>query len=738
MAARHRVSLAALLTLVVAVAAAARLQISYDLSAFLPPADSFAQKLLTQRLGESPGAQLIFIELKASNRADAAALADQLRQHPLVRRVLPETLVFSPGSVPNVLWQNRLLLGELPEDSDTWFDVLNERMDDLAFAADEDMLNLIAADPALLSVRALERFTAGASQPAFDQGSTQYLMVETASAGFELTAQTELVHDLRRALSSQPGATVIGSPVYAVDLQNSVRYEATLFSSLAGLALLLLMIARFRSVQRVIGVALPLAAGGVFGLLTLTLAFEEVHGITLAFGFTLLGVAIDYPLHLFIHADREADTGGSAVWPILRLGILSTLTAYGAFMFSGTQGLQQLGVFAFAGVAAAAFTAAWITATSPTDAITSSPVSLSEQQNLRWWPAVTALAFSATLLYDVPTFNDDLSSLTPVDPEVLAADAALRQQLGVTDMRYLVSVRAADREAVLRSTERALLELSSLQESGKLAGVQSITHILPSRHTQDRRYESLRAMSPDVFEEVLEQTGLQPGAFAPFLEAIQHQRQSQTYITLEQLKEDTSIGGAVDNLLFFDGGDWVSLMFLRRLEDPQGAAALFATSADVELVDLKHTSESLVTNYRTQLISILLLALFLIAVLLSLRQTLRKSAWLVLNVLAAVGCAAACSAVWHNGLSLFDLIALTLVAGLGLDYVLFYSRDRSGGDDRATAEAVLICAISSLLVFGILSLSSIPVLQGIGTTVSAGVAAAYVLARFGRYANTGS
>jgi len=109
--------------------------------------------------------------------------------------------------------------------------------------------------------------------------------------------------------------------------------------------------------------------------------------------------------------------------------------------------------------------------------------------------------------------------------------------------------------------------------------------------------------------------------------------------------------------------------------------------------------------------------------------------WLFGSLLAAVMLSALGSALLRSSLSLFDLIALTLVAGLGLDYGLFFSRvARSAQEDAATANAVLICALSSLLVFGTLSLSSIPVLEGIGTTVAIGVTCAYLLARFGRYA----
>ena len=47
--------------------------------------------------------------------------------------------------------------------------------------------------------------------------------------------------------------------------------------------------------------ALPLATAGLAGLGAVALLFDGVHGITVAFGFTLIGVAQDYPIHLFSH-----------------------------------------------------------------------------------------------------------------------------------------------------------------------------------------------------------------------------------------------------------------------------------------------------------------------------------------------------------------------------------------------------------------------------------------------------
>ena len=96
-----------------------------------------------------------------------------------------------------------------------------------------------------------------------------------------------------------------------------------------------------------------LVLAGLFlaGLAAVSLVFEDVHGITLAFGFTMLGIAIDYPLHLFSHARNvPGRTAIQRIWPTLRLGVTSTAIAYLALLFSGSQGLAQLGTFTVTGV----------------------------------------------------------------------------------------------------------------------------------------------------------------------------------------------------------------------------------------------------------------------------------------------------------------------------------------------------------------------------------------------------
>ena len=79
-------------------------------------------------------------------------------------------------------------------------------------------------------------------------------------------------------------------------------------------------------------------------------------------------------------------------------------------------------------------------------------------------------------------------------------------------------------------------------------------------------------------------------------------------------------------------------------------------------------------------------------------------------------------------LSLFHIVALTLAAGLGLHYALFFERPALDRDDALrTLHATIVCILAALLVFGLQAMSPVPVLRAIGLTVALGVAFHFVL-----------
>ncbi len=106
----------------------------------------------------------------------------------------------------------------------------------------------------------------------------------------------------------------------------------------------------------------------------------------------------------------------------------------------------------------------------------------------------------------------------------------------------------------------------------------------------------------------------------------------------------------------------------------------------------------------------------------------RQIIWIALTVVAALATTVVTVTLVHGGLTIIHLVALLLVLGLGLDYALFLSRRESIEEQGATRHAVLACAITTTLTFGILAASSIPVLKFLGLTVAVGSATNYLLA----------
>ena len=191
----------------------------------------------------------------------------------------------------------------------------------------------------------------------------------------------------------------------------------------------------------------------------------------------------------------------------------------------------------------------------------------------------------------------------------------------------------------------------------------------------------------------------------------------------------TPLAASVSGLLLQRTGHATALVSLTGLRDP-AAVARIAAAHGAQLLDLKQASESLVVEYRQRVLFALAAAalLLVLTVWLALRvprRVLRVLAPMALTTLLILAVLRGCGVE----LTLFHLVALILAAGLGLDYALFFEH---AGDDRAeqlrTLHAVIVCSLTTLLVFALLALSSIPVLRAIGSTVAIGVFGNFVLA----------
>src|SRR5690606_38576072 len=142
------------------------------------------------------------------------------------------------------------------------------------------------------------------------------------------------------------------------EISGRTAREAARIGIIGTVGLVLLYWLAYRSGRLLLAGVLPLASAALAGVGAVTALYGGMHGITLAFGFTLIGVAQDYPVHLFSHL-RPGEAPAHTVrtlWRTLLTGVVSTCIAYLTFFFSGVEGLRQLAVFTVAGLLTAALT----------------------------------------------------------------------------------------------------------------------------------------------------------------------------------------------------------------------------------------------------------------------------------------------------------------------------------------------------------------------------------------------
>lgn len=761
LSAYHRIGLAIGWLLLLALAGlwlGGRTQVSSDLRKFMPDARTPAQKLLLDELGEGPGARLLMVALSGAApeqlAAQSHALRDTLAADPQFELVANGAQA-GLDAFPERLLPYRYLLTPLPADafsSSNLREELQARLQDLGSPAGGLVEPLLPSDPTLQVLRLAEALQPATAPQRIDEvwfdhtGTQALLLLQTRAAGFDPGAQQAAVDAINAAFAQAAGDSgsrieLSGPGAFSVKIGNRTADEAGLIGTLDTIGMILLLWIAYRSWKMPILGFLPLASAGLAGLGAVVLGFDGVHGITIAFGFTLIGVVQDYPIHFFSHQrpGRSPWDTVRALWPTLGTGVIATCIAYLTFLFSGVDGLKQLSVFTITALLAAALATRYLL---PALVDPASRDFADSQRLARLWQytrhlprprrallVLALLSVAVMVLAPGAFWQNDLGRLTPVDPADLARDAQLRSELGAPDVRYVITVRGADAQAALAASEQLAVALDTQVAAGALERYDLAARYLPSARTQQQRQQQLpdAVTLRDALAAAVADTPFVEDAFEPFLADMAAARQAPAL--QPQDLQGTPLAGAVDGLLLQGDGHATALVSLSGLHDVAAVAAT-ARQHGAELLDMKQASESLVADYCGRVlaalaVAVLLLSLTVWGALRSLRRAVRVllpmvlTTLLVLAVLRGLGVE----------LNLFHLIGLILAAGLGLDYGLFFEH---AGDSRAgqlrTLHGLLVCSAMTLLVFSLLGLSSIPVLRAIGSTVALGVVCNFVLA----------
>ncbi|KWE29821.1 hypothetical protein WL74_04990 [Burkholderia cepacia] len=789
---RQRAVLVWLLALVACGIAIGRAHFTADLSAFLPSSPSAGQRVLVDQLRDGIVSRLILVAIDGGDAATRAALSRRVAG---TLRADPQFAAVHNGEAANdardrqFIFDHRYLLSPAvtPQrfSADGLHQALGDSLDLLSSSAGLVAKALLPRDPTG-EVAALVDQLDGAAQPASRDGvwasrdgTRAVLVVQTAAAGSDTDAQARAIDAVRRAFAAAKQASkqampnaaaatlaMTGPGVFSVDTRDTIRHDVERLSTASVVLIVALLLTLYRSPRTLALGLLPVLTGVAAGIAAVSVAFGTVHGLTLGFGTTLIGEAVDYSIYLFVQSAQAGTRGAArpadatrawvaAYWPTIRLGVLTSVCGFASMLFSGFPGLVQLGLYSIVGLTAAALVTRFVLPHLRGEHVAIRDVSrigavlaraADAAPRLRWPLAVLVIAAGATLvLHRDGLWSRELAALSPVPAQAQALDARLRADVGAPDVRYLVVIAAPTEQAALERAERVAAQLQPLVDRGALAGFETPARFLPSDAAQRARLASLPdadVLAARMRDAVANQPiAVRPDLFAPFIADVEAARHARL-LTRADLR-GTSMALAVDALLTERDGRWSAMLPLRAPDaarTAQPASSLDATPIraavaragvpDALFVDMKAEADRLYVSYvhediRLSLAGFAAIAVLLLIALRSPRRVVRALAPLVAAVLVVT----AGFALAGVPLTILHLVGMLLIVAVGSNYALFFcKRDDAQPVTPHTLVSLLIANLATVAGFGLLALSRVPLLETFGLTVGPGAMLALAFA----------
>lgn len=726
------------------------------ISAFLPDSPLPGQRLLVEQLKNGMVSRLLLLAIENASPSDLSkaseALADRLRRDPAFELVQNGD---ASGIEPDraLMWRYRYLLSDRVKPEE--FTPMSLR---LALQKDIQLLSspvgpllepLLANDPTgemLHLTTEMQREGDGGPQHLdgvwFSKDEKRALMiVQTRSPGFDFDAQKHNLAKIQSAFQASAGSLQMqliesGPAVIAVHIRDRIQGNVWRLSLVATILVGSLLLAVYHSFRLLILALLPVLSGAVVGIAAVSLIFGMVDAVTVGFGTSLLGEAVDYAIYLFSQTlpGQSAATTLSRIWPTIKLGVLTSTFGFSALLISDFPGLSQIGLFSIVGLFVAVGVTRWVLPLLMPDHFVSlrnnrlsSILRELSFQSYRLQAALAIMILLALFLLTThrsPWWNTHLSSLSPISDRDRRLDQTLRTELGAPSVNRLIVLRERSLEQALIASEQVESKLGNLRKQAVLAGFDSPTQIIPSHASQRARRDALPP--PEQLRanmrSALSGLPFRPHVFDPFLSDAEAAKIGK--LLDRKSFHGTTLGIKLDSLLFRDAGHWTALIPLREVAEPGQLkdAVRRWNIPGLILLNIKHQSDQLYQNYFHTILRLSIMGLLAIIVLLafSLRSPVR-----VLKVLAPLtGAVTVTLAILLNIGSLptiFNLIGLLLVVAVGSNYALFFERLAENGEIRETTLFSLVIAnISTTIGFGTLSFSSIPVLHDIGITVAIG------------------
>lgn len=609
------------------------------------------------------------------------------------------------------------------------------------------LIALLPSDPYLLSYRYLQDITALNSThnqrrvvdeiSLYSNKSDTYAVVTATlkASPFDSSTQQNLSSLVTQFQESHPSTQLLytGAVFYAQHAATSAKSEISTIGLGSLIGVIVLLIIAFKSIAPLLLTLTSLAVGIFLGFTMTHAFFGSVHVLTLVFGASLIGVAVDYSFHYFASAN-ETPIPLPKILAAISLGLISSVIGYAALFTTPFPGLQQMALFCATGLIGAFLTVTLLFDQMPTKAkspnwLLSTFVGLSrisqKLSNPKFLFILLVAPISAGLLLTtVDENNDSIRQLQAIPPQLHQQEQAIQQLVAAPATNQFFVVKGSSHQELLSKLEAVNPELHKLREQGVIDGYTHLAQFVPSLQEQSANYQLIsNFIDTDSLSDFID-LGLitheqvvslgsefvskeeQLLTLEPWLQSPLGQRLS--YLWLGQIDQQYS-----------------SIITLHNIHHIKPLAKLANNSPNLYFINKVDKVSSMFSAYRELTLIMLSIAITVIFLLLSIKYNARIAGYIVWGPVVASSLAIIMNILINGSFNLFSTLALYLVFGIGIDYGLFYaeSKDRS----KYISLAIGLSAITTFLSFGLLSLSETPAIHAFGLTMLTGILTVFLL-----------
>lgn len=335
---------------------------------------------------------------------------------------------------------------------------------------------------------------------------------------------------------------VIGGPVIAVSNADRIKSDSILAVSIAGVLILALLIYVFRNLRNILLILISVGWGWLFAMGIIAVFYDSVSIIVIGIASVILGIAVNYPLHLIDHL-KDSLRRREALKEIISPLVVGNVTTVGAFLCLvplNAPALHDLGLFAsLLLVGTILFVLIFLPhavkirntkGTIPTEPKLISKMAGLSLENNRWIISSVLILTIVFGFYSLRTeFDSDMRNINYMTPEQKADMAYFQSLVSAshnTESLYIVS-NGESWEETLKQNEIIDTKIDSLINSGVATRQNEVSSFLTSKEKQQQRLQLWKRFK-DKYNDVLTaglkkaaiNHGFNPEAFAPFAEII--------------------------------------------------------------------------------------------------------------------------------------------------------------------------------------------------------------------------